>query len=322
MKNRIMLSLLVAISLLASCGDPDFMPSSSLEEFSLIEGPSSETQSSDTSPSDSSSYDPVYPFYSDADFLQKAYAMGYSDRLLTRCWDNGHTKESLLYPPVSFLYDVSPDGNWSLYQGSTPDGGMLLRCELVCLKNNSTGEIIVLGAELAAQRGMMYANICFCPNDAVSILDSYGGVVYSLTGDEILSVTLDPPEASGYYIYGPVYNPVTQHIVGLGTDYKTGNSVNYETDKNLSRTFVLIECDTSGKVVNTALTDIPMEVNKNHSIITPSAAYVRDGYVWIAMTTNDGRYPFYRMDITDTYDTELVDSDVFRAVFPTYDKKG
>jgi hypothetical protein len=317
-----MLILFIAVSLLASCGKSDLLPASSLDENSSKGELSSETQTSDTQVSDTSSYDPAYPFYRDADFLQKAYAMGYSDKLLKLCWDNGHTKESLLNPPVSFLYDVSPDEKWSLYQGSTPDGGMLLRLELVCLKNNSTGEIMVLGTELAEQGGLLYANICFCSHDAVSVFNSYGGAIYSLSGDEVLSVTLDPPEDSGYILYGPVYNPTTQHIVGLGTDYKTGNSVNYETDKELSRTFMLIESDMSGKVVNAVLTDIPMEVNEYSQIITPSATYVRDGYVWVALTTNDGQYPFYRMDIADTYDTELIDSEDFRTVFPYYDKKG
>jgi hypothetical protein len=322
MKNRMLLIILIAVSLLASCGKSDFLPSSSLEENSSKGELSSETQISDTQVSDAASYDPAYPFYGDADFLQKAYAMGYSDRLLRLCWDNGHTKESLLDPSVSFLYDVSPDEKWSLYQGSTPDGGMLLILDLVCLKNNSTGEIIVLGEELAEQGGLLYATICFCSNDYVSVFNSYGGAIYSLSGNEILSVTLDSPEDSGYIVYGPVYNPATQRIVGLGTDYQAGISANYETDKELSRTFMLIESDMSGKVVNAVLTDIPMEVNKYSQIILPSATYVRDGYLWIALTTNAGQYPFYRMDIADTYDLELVDGNDFRAVFPYYDGKG
>lgn len=321
MQNRIMLILLIAVSLLASCGKPNLTLSSYSEELSSQAEPSSESQTPDSQLSDNCSYDPNYPFYSDADFTKKAYAMGYSDSLLKLCWDNGHTKESLLSPPVSFLYDVSPDEKWSLYQGSTPDGGMLLGLEHVCLKNNETGEIIVLGTELVEQRGMAYANVCFCSNESVSFLDSYGGAIYSLSGNEILSVTLDP-EGSGWYTYEPVYVPETNRIAGLGTDYKTGNSANYDTDKDLSRTFVLIESDMSGNVVNAALTDIPMEVNRYNSIITPAAAYVRDGYLWIALTTNDGRYPFYRIDIADTYSMELVDGADFRTLFPNYDKKG
>lgn len=315
-----MLILFVAVSLLASCGKPNLMPSSASEELSSKVEPSSETQTSDIQSSDNPSSDPDYPFYSDADFMRKAYAMGYSDSLLKLCWDNGHTKESLLNPPVSFLYDVSPDEKWSLYQGSTPDGGMSLGLEHICLKNNKTGEIIVLGSKLTDQRGMMYANICFCSNDCVSFLDSYGGSIYNLQGDEVLSVTLDP-EGSGYFIYEPTYNPETNYIVGLGADYKTGNSINYDTDKDLLRTFGLIESDMSGKVVNAAITDIPMEVNRYNSIITPTATYVRDGYLWIALTTNDGRYPFYCIDVTETYETKLIDGADFRALFPNYDKK-
>ena len=320
MQNRMILILLIAVLLLASCGESTRTPLSASEELSSKAEPSSEIQASDfNQSSDNSSGDTNYPFYGDNDFMQKAYAMGYSDSLLKLCWDVGHTKESLLHPPVFFLYDVSPDEKWSLYQGATPDGGMMLGLEHVCLKNNETGEIIVLGAKLTEQ-GPRYANVCFCSNDCVSFFDAFGGSVYSLQGEEILLVAFNP-EASGYSMYNPVYNPQTNRIIGLGTDFKTENFIINDTDEDLIRTFSLIEFDTSGKMVNGAITGIPMEVNRYNQIVTPSATYVRDGYLWIALTTDDG-YPFYRIDIADTYDVKLVDSADFRAVFPHYVQKG
>ena len=316
MKNKSILILIVAALLLASCGKPDDTSTSAPEAPKASSVSPPEVSSSEDVPA----YDPNYPFYGNADFMQKAYAMGYSESLLELCWNNGHDEESLLNPPVSFVYDVSPNGKFTLYQGATTDGATSLGLEHVCLKNNETEEVIVLGSFLPGNMSM-YASVSFCADDRISFLGQYGGAVYDLRGADVVSVKFDA-EAAGYFIYEPVYNPETNRITGLGTSFKEGNSADYATDKDLKRTFTLIEADINGEILNAAITGIPMEVNRYNQIVVPTASYIRDGYLWIALTTTDNRYPFYRIDINGSYEATLVDSNDFRAVFPYYANKG
>lgn len=258
----------------------------------------------------------AFPFYEDGEFLQKAYAMGYTDRLLQTLWEGGYTKQSLLAPQQDFLYDTSPDGKNILYLGSNM-GSVTLSLEPLCMKNIDTGEITVIDTD----GPMADTNKFFASNDRVGVFGSNGGWLYNLQGEKLLSIVIDP-KALGYFLYMPVYDPSSSRMWGLGTAYKTAISIDEGNDRPGAEKFALIELGLDGKVISAADTDIPLEVNRYNQILYPDGAYLRDGCVWISMTTLDGGYTFYRTAIGSPSMIEAVDSSVFRAVFPEYSRKG
>lgn len=313
MKNIPIVLLAGLFVCLTACGPNAEQPGLPSDAVSFSEAASSSPEPDPAGPEQSAHDTAAYPFYEDGDFLQKAYDMGYTDGLLETCWQAGHTKESLLDPPLSFQYDVSPDGNRVLYQGATPEGGMLLGEELLCLKDNRTGKAVVLHTE----RIMPGANRYFSADGSVGIFDSYGGALFDLEGNELFSATLDP-EGMGYYIYMPVYNPAADTLVGLGTSYKEGNTPDYAD----GHAFAWMEASLDGEVKTANRTDILMEVNRYGQILYPDYAGLRDGTWWAAMTTPAGRYVFYSLDLDADFEIKPADGDAFRAAFPFYAGKG